>query len=160
MRPSLNLVTLGVADLEKSIAFYRDGLGWKTASEASEGVAFFQLGPIILSLFPLEKLAEDAQVPSGGTGFSGITLAHNTRTKEEVDDVMRTAKKAGAAIMKPAQDVFWGGYSGYFARSRCLAAFPAQHCRCCMAGMPTFALCVAKAKRIVLSTLRRTVSCV
>lgn len=115
MRPSLNLVTLGVADLEKSIAFYRDGLGWKTASEASEGVAFFQLGPIILSLFPLEKLAEDAQVPSGGTGFSGITLAHNTRTKEEVDDVMRTAKKAGAAIMKPAQDVFWGGYSGYFA---------------------------------------------
>lgn len=115
MRPALNLVTLGVADLEKSIAFYRDGLGWKTASEASEGVAFFQLGPIILSLFPLEKLAEDAQVPSAGTGFSGITLAHNTRTKEEVDDVMRTAKKAGAAIMKPAQDVFWGGYCGYFA---------------------------------------------
>lgn len=115
MQPSLSLVTIGVSDLSKVMAFYKDGLGWRTLSTPEDGVAFFQLSTVILALYPREKLAEDAGVPHEGHGFPGITLAHNVGSKAEVDSVMNTAKRAGGAIMKPAQDVFWGGYSGYFA---------------------------------------------
>lgn len=115
MRPAITLITLGVSDLADALEFYRDGLGWPTKSTVTDGVAFFQLGGIILSLYPREKLAEDADVTPEGTGFPGFSLAHNVSTKEEVDAVMVTAKKAGAAIMKQPRMVFWGGYSGYFA---------------------------------------------
>lgn len=115
MKPAVSLITIGVSDLEKSIRFYRDGLKWHTTSTAEDGVAFFQLNNLILSLFPREKLAEDAGMTDDGSGFPGITIAHNVESKLDVDDVMETAKRAGAAIMKPAQDTFWGGYSGYFA---------------------------------------------
>lgn len=115
MRPKLSLVTLGVADLERSLKFYRDGLGWKLSSASLDEVAFFSLGGIVLALYPRDKLAEDASVDAAGQGFSGITLAHNAKSKDEVDEVMRTVEQLGVAIIKPAQDVFWGGYSGYFA---------------------------------------------
>ncbi len=115
MRPKLSIVTLGVTDLKQSLRFYRDGLGWKLSSASQEGIAFFPLGGIVLALYPREKLAEDATVEAAGHGFSGITLAHNTKSKDEVNEVLRTVAGVGGAIVKPAQEVFWGGYSGYFA---------------------------------------------
>ncbi len=115
MRQQLHLVTLGVGDFDAALKFYEQGLGWKK-SEASQGdVAFFSMGGVVLSLYPRDKLAEDATVPAGGEGFEGITLAYNTRTREEVDEVLAQVAQAGARIVKPAQDVFWGGYNGYFA---------------------------------------------
>jgi catechol 2,3-dioxygenase-like lactoylglutathione lyase family enzyme len=115
MRPKLSLVTLGVRDFERSLRFYRDGLGWQPSSASQDDVAFFPLGGIVLGLYPREKLAEDAQVSAGGSGFSGIALAHNTKSQEEVDQVLQTVESLGATIVKKAEKVFWGGYSGYFA---------------------------------------------
>lgn len=115
MRQKISLITLGVNDLERSVRFYRDGLGWKPSSASEGDVVFFPMGGIVLSLFPRDKLAEDAMVNAEGRGFSGITLAYNTQSKEEVDEVLETVKSLGAKIVKPAQEVFWGGYSGYFA---------------------------------------------
>ena len=114
MEPRISLVTLGVADLERSIRFYRDGLGLPLRP-GPEGVAFFETRGTWLGLFPRENLAEDAQVAAAGEGFRGFSLAHNVRTREEVDAVLVAAERAGAKIMKPAADTFWGGYSGYFA---------------------------------------------
>lgn len=115
MRQKLTLITLGVKDLETSLKFYRDGLGWKPSSASQGNIIFFDLGGIGLSLYPRNLLAEDATVSPEGTGFSGITLAHNTKSIEEVDTVLLQAEKAGAKIIKKARKVFWGGYSGYFA---------------------------------------------
>lgn len=116
MKPKISLITLGVTDLEKSLKFYRDGLGFKTHSyKESEDVVFFEMEGTWLSLFPKNKLAEDASVPNLGSGFSGITLAHNVGSKAEVDQVFELAISAGAKPVKKPQDVFWGGYSGYFA---------------------------------------------
>jgi len=85
-------------------------------SSASQGdVAFFQVGGVVLALYPREKLAEDANVPPEGGGFRGVTLACNTRSQEEVDAVLQAVEEAGARIVRPASPVFWGGYSGYFA---------------------------------------------
>ena len=115
MEQRLSVVTLGVADLERSRAFY-ERLGWRRAARASEGVAFFRTeGGAVLALYPRHALAEDAGVPAEGSGFGGITLAHNVRSREEVDAVLAEAAAAGAGLLKPAQDAFWGGYSGYFA---------------------------------------------
>ncbi|MEH0155889.1 VOC family protein [Limibacter armeniacum] len=114
MRQKINIITLGVTNLEKSLDFYEKGLGWKR-SEASQGdIVFFQLGGIVLALYPKEKLAEDVTVPSNGNGFSGITIAYNTKSELEVDEVLKEVEMLGAKIIKPAQKVFWGGYSGYF----------------------------------------------
>jgi len=115
MRQKLTLITLGVKDLDISIKFYRDGLGWKPSSESQDIIVFFDLGGIGLSLYPKNLLAEDATVSPEGTGFSGITLAHNAKSIEEVDEVLKKAEQAGAKIIKKAQKAFWGGYSGYFA---------------------------------------------
>ncbi|MCB0636228.1 MAG: VOC family protein [Lewinella sp.] len=114
MRQQLHLITLGVADLDRALGFYEKGLGW-TKSDASQGdIAFFNLGGVILALYPREALAEDARLPAQGSGFSGITLAHNTRSEAEVDEVLREVASLGAEIVKSAEKVFWGGYSGYF----------------------------------------------
>jgi uncharacterized protein len=111
----LSIVTLGVADIGRASQFYGEGLGWN-ASPASQGdIVFYQLGGLALALYPREALAADACVDAAGSGFSGITLAYNVRTKEEVSAVLAVAEAAGAKILKPAQDVFWGGHSGYFA---------------------------------------------
>lgn len=114
MRQKLTLVTLGVRDLQKSISFFEDGLGWKRSAASQDGVAFFQLNGMVLSLFGRKELAADANVPEAGSGFPAFTLALNAKDRAEVDSVLEQAAKAGAEIVKPAEEVFWGGYSGYF----------------------------------------------
>ncbi|WP_306061188.1 VOC family protein [Natronococcus wangiae] len=116
MDPQITLVTLGVKDIIESIRFYRDGLGFPMQDrEKDSDVAFFELEGTWLSLYPRDLLAEDATVSDDGTGFSGVTLAHNVPSKDEVNAILAEAEAAGGRIIKPAQDVFWGGYSGYFA---------------------------------------------
>ena len=114
MEQRLSLVTLGVADLERARRFYEDGLGWRRGNEHPE-VVFYQVGGAVLALFSREALAADARIPAADSGFGGITLAYNARTRAEVDAVLAQAEAAGAKILKPAEDAFWGGYSGYFA---------------------------------------------
>jgi catechol 2,3-dioxygenase-like lactoylglutathione lyase family enzyme len=111
----LNIVTLGVSDFKRARNFYEDGLGWRASQASQDNIVFFQLGGVVLALYPRNLLAEDATVQTTGSGFSGITLAQNVREKEEVLAVLKTAEAAGGKIVKPAQDVFWGGHSGYFA---------------------------------------------
>ncbi|MDS0296537.1 VOC family protein [Halogeometricum luteum] len=116
MDPRITLITLGVSDLAESIRFYRDGLGLPMQEQEDDSnVAFFPLDGTWLSLYPRELLAEDATVTTDGSGFSGVTIAHNVSTKEEVDAVLAEAEAAGGRIVNPAQEAFWGGYSGYFA---------------------------------------------
>ncbi len=114
MEPRISIVTLGVSDLARSVEFYRDGLGLVLYDENTESIAFFQNRGTWLALYPREALAADVGIPTGGSGFSGVTLAHNLRSKEEVDELLEVAVSAGATLVKPAQDTFWGGYSGYF----------------------------------------------
>ncbi|MDE2842331.1 MAG: VOC family protein [Chloroflexota bacterium] len=114
MEPRISIVTLGVSDLPRSVAFYRDGLGLTLYDENTESIAFFQNKGTWLALYPLDALAADVGIPTEGSGFSGVTLAHNLRSKEEVDELLEVAVAAGATLVKPAQDTFWGGYSGYF----------------------------------------------
>src|SRR5271169_5063679 len=109
----ITLITLGVSDLEKSVAFF-ERLGWRRSVKHAEGVAFFQCGGIALSLFPRSELAKDANVPPGGGGFSGFAIAYNTRSKGDVDAVLAEAVSCGAEIVRHAHEAFWGGYSGYF----------------------------------------------
>ena len=114
MDQRLSIVTLGVADLAASRSFYQS-LGWKASAAASnDDIVFFQLGGIILSLYDRAALARDARLEPG-EGFGGVALAYNGRSKEEVDATLAAAEAAGGRILKPAEEVFWGGYSGYFA---------------------------------------------
>ncbi len=115
MRPNLSLITLGVSDLKTSFDFYTQTLGWTTKSKLKDGVIFFPLNGVILGLFPKSELAKDAQVAADGSGFPGFSLAHNAKTKAEVDAIFADLKRKGVTIMKLPHDVFWGGYSGYFA---------------------------------------------
>lgn len=115
MRQKLNVITLGVSDLAALLKFYRDGLGWKTAGDSSDSIAFFDMGGIVLALYPRKMLADDVSIPEQGSGFSGITLAYNAKSEEEVNQVFVQVEKVGASIVKPPHKVFWGGYSGYFA---------------------------------------------
>ena len=116
MEPRISIITLGVDDLGRSLRFYRDGLGLPTTWAPEKGVIFFQTGGTCLALYPYEKLAEDVSPAFrvARSKFSGIALAHNVRRKDEVDQVLKQAEAAGGRIEKPAQDAFWGGYSGYF----------------------------------------------
>ena len=114
MEPRISIITLGVADLPRAVAFYRDGLGLTLFDDNTESIAFFQNKGTWLALYPKSALAADVGISAEGSGFSGVTLAHNVRTKAEVDDLLTVAVSAGAALVKPAQDTFWGGYSGYF----------------------------------------------
>jgi uncharacterized protein len=114
MEQRASLITLGVTDLERSTKFY-EGLGWTRAMRKAEGVVFFQLGGLVLSLYPRGELANDAGISAEGSGFSGMALAYNTRAQSEVDAVLAEAVTAGGRLIKHAQKVFWGGYSGYFA---------------------------------------------
>ena len=114
MEPRISIITLGVTDLPRSVQFYRDGLGLTLYDGNTESIAFFQNKGTWLALYPREALAADVGIPTEGCGFSGVTLAHNLRTREEVDDLLEVAVAAGATLVKSAQDTFWGGYSGYF----------------------------------------------
>ena len=116
MKPKISLVTLGVRDFPRSLAFYRDGLGFPPHNYAEgEEHVMFALEGSWLSLFPWDELAKDATVAQEGRGFSGVTLAHNVGSKAEADAVFATAVAAGARPLKAPTEVFWGGYSGYFA---------------------------------------------
>jgi catechol 2,3-dioxygenase-like lactoylglutathione lyase family enzyme len=117
MEPRLSLITLGVTDFARALAFYRDGLGFPLSPASQDDVAFFRTGGIVLALYPRHKLAEDATVPDDARpgAFAGVALAHNVRDKADVAAVLAQAAAAGGRVVKPAQDVFWGGHSGYFA---------------------------------------------
>ena len=120
MQARITVITLGVDDLERAVAFYRDGLGLKTegivGTEFEHGaVAFFDLqAGLKLALWPHGSLAHDAGLPVGTPGATELSLGHNVASKEEVDAVIEQARRAGAQIVKPAQETFWGGYAGYF----------------------------------------------
>jgi uncharacterized protein len=114
MEQRVSIVTLGVEDLKRSREFY-ERLGWRRSMANTEGIAFFQAGGMALALYPREELAKDANIAADGRGFSGVSLAYNARDRAEVDSVLAEAVAAGAILLKPAQDAFWGGYSGYFA---------------------------------------------
>jgi len=114
MRQKMNLITLGVKDLTKTLAFYEKGLGWKKSLASMEDLALFPLGGIVLAFYPRNLLAEDATVNNDATGFSGITLSYNAKSEQEVDDVISEVLTLGATIVKKPQKVFWGGYSSYF----------------------------------------------
>ena len=120
MKPRITLVTLAVADLDRAVRFYRDGLGLATpgivGQEFEHGaVAFFELeGGLRLALWPRESLAHDSGLPAAAGSPTQFALAHNVRSREEVDAVMAQARRAGATVTKAAQDTFYGGYAGYF----------------------------------------------
>lgn len=113
MDQRISLITLGVDDLARSRAFFEEGLGWNPSS-TQDGVCFYQLPGLGLALFGRADLADDARRPVDGR-FSGVTLAVNERSREAVDATFAQALAAGATSLKAPEDVFWGGYSGYFA---------------------------------------------
>ena len=115
MDPRVSLITLGVADLDRALAFYRDGLGWALSSASVEGdVAFIQLNGMALGLWSRTLLAEDARLPVD-EGWGGITLAQNLRSREAVDAAVTAAVGAGGTLLKAPEPTDWGGYSGYVA---------------------------------------------
>lgn len=120
MKPSIQVLTLGVADLGRSLAFYRDGLGLPTEGlfgEEFEGgaVMFFNLrGGLILALYPFASIAADTGLPVGGGSLPAFTIGHNVRSREEVDEVLAQAEAAGATFVQPGRDRAWGGYTGHF----------------------------------------------
>lgn len=116
MKPHVAVITLGVRDLKRARKFYCEGLGWSIQQE-DDNWACFLLGDgsSALALYPWDELAEDAEVPADGSGFRGVTLAHNVRSTERVDEVLAEAERAGGQIVKAAQRTSWGGYGGYFA---------------------------------------------
>lgn len=120
MKPRISLITLGVDDLEVSLRFYRDGLGLATdgiiGTEFEYGaVAFFDLqAHLKLAIYPRKSLARDSGLPVEPPSGTEFSIGHNVSSKAEVDAVMQQARSAGAVIVKPAQDTFWGGYAGYF----------------------------------------------
>jgi uncharacterized glyoxalase superfamily protein PhnB len=119
MKPAITVLTLGVSNLPKSVAFYRDGLGWPTqgiiGSEFENGaVAYFNLqGGLKLALWPRKSLAADTGLPEQSPSATEISLGHNVASADEVDRIMTLATSAGAVIVKPAQTTFYGGYAGY-----------------------------------------------
>lgn len=116
MKPKISLITLGVRDLDRMLAFYRDGLGLPLHNyKPGDDMVMFRLEGTWLGLFPRDELAKDATVSVEGSGFSGVAIAHNEPSKEGVDAVFAEALAAGATVVKWPEDVFWGGYSGYFA---------------------------------------------
>lgn len=113
MEQRVSIVTLGVSDLSRSREFY-ERLGWRPSKASNDAIVFFQAGCAALALYPRQELAQDANLAADSAGFRGFTLAYNARNREEVDSVLAEAERSGAVIVKPAQEAFWGGYSGYF----------------------------------------------
>ena len=120
MKPRIKVLTLGVSDLERSLAFYRDGMNLPTngiiGQEFEDGAAvFFHMNDdLILALYPTTSLSKDAKIDAAQARLGAVSIGHAVKSKEEVDAVMRQAEKAGAVITDPPHDRFWGGYSGYF----------------------------------------------
>jgi hypothetical protein len=116
MNPHVSVITLGVRDLERARRFYGEQLGWPVEQD-SENWSCYLLGggKTALALYPWDELAEDAGVPAEGSGFQGITLAYNVRSRERVDEVLAEAEAGGGRVVQPPRETTWGGYSGYFA---------------------------------------------
>ncbi len=115
MRARISMVSLGVEDLVRATDFYQNGLGLPRLEPYKDSITFFDLNGSWLGLYPWDKLAGDAGVSPTGQGYRGMALAHNLHSIEEVDALMKQAVAAGATMIKAPQNVFWGGYSGYFA---------------------------------------------
>jgi uncharacterized glyoxalase superfamily protein PhnB len=114
--PALTIVTLGVSDVGASRAFYEQGLGFRVSKSSAGDIVFMHAGGVVLALYPHDELAKDARTTTDKhDGFRGVTLAWNVASEKAVDTALARAKKSGAAILKPAEKAFWGGYSGYFA---------------------------------------------
>ena len=114
MKPKISIITLGVADLAVAKVFYEEGMGLRPHEASEDTITFYDMNGTWLSLYPKDKLAEDVTVAAEGSGFSGVTIAHNEPDTDGVDRVIEMARAAGAKIVKEPQEVFWGGYSGYF----------------------------------------------
>ena len=120
MKPRITVITIGVDDLERALRFYRDGLGFVTEGIIGEefeygAVAFFDLqAGLKLAIWPRTSISLDSGIPCSKSAPTEFTLGHNVSSRGEVDRVMALAKNAGATMVKPAQDTFWGGYAGYF----------------------------------------------
>lgn len=120
MKPTIKVLTLGVGDLERSLAFYRDGLGLPTkgiiGQEFEDGAVVFITvnDDMILALYPTQSLSKDAKIEATQARLGAVSIGHVVASKQEVDAVMGQAQSAGAVITDPARDRFWGGYSGYF----------------------------------------------
>ena len=114
MKQAISFITLGVGDLARSRAFYR-ALGWRESSGSQAEVAFYQAGSVAFALFARASLAEDANVPSTGSGFPGFTLAHNVASEEAVAATLREAVAAGGRLVRAGEKAHWGGFRGYFA---------------------------------------------
>lgn len=120
MKPRIKVLTLCVSDLERSLGFYRDGMGLPTegiiGQEFEDGaVVFFHLNDdLILALYPAASLAKDARVEATPRRLGAVSIGHVVNSKEQVDAIMKEAERAGAVVTDPARDRFWGGYSGYF----------------------------------------------
>ncbi len=114
MDPHISIITLGVTDLEKSTLFYQQGLGLVKMNDM-EGISVVRMGGVILGLYPRDKLGEEVGLDDAEVTFPSMTLAHNVESPERVDAVLAEAVDAGARLVKPGREVFWGGYSGYFA---------------------------------------------
>ncbi len=115
MEPRISIITLGVTDLDRSTRFYRDGLGFPVHEAGGPSITFFALSNMMLSLYPRWAFADEVGEAVQVSGAHAFTIAHNVATRAEVDAVLAEAEMAGARIIKPAAETFWGGYSGYFA---------------------------------------------
>ncbi len=115
MKQRITFITLGVNDLQASVVFYENTLGWKRSPMSSENIVFFDLNGIHLSLYNRKALAEDANIDASGNGFKGFTLSHNVESEKEVDNLINDLRNKGVTIIKEPQKVFWGGYSSYIA---------------------------------------------
>ena len=144
MEPRISIITLGVSDLDRSTRFYRDGLGFPVHEAGGPEITFFALSNVMLALYPVDALAGDAgHAEQNGEQLPqrhAFTIAHNVASRVEVDSVLNEAAAAGANIIQPADETFWGGYSGYFADpdgfsvGDCDRLRPAHRTRCELAG--------------------------
>lgn len=116
MQPRINIITLGVSDMNVALNFYEQGLNWQRSSASQGDIVFFPLGALVLGLYPLHKLAHEIGLKAKDKNdFSGITLAYNTKNKNQVDAIFAKIEHIGGTIIQPPKEMFWGGYSGYFA---------------------------------------------
>lgn len=115
MEQRMTFITLGVTDLNQSIDFYENKFGWKRSDLSNESIIFYELNGIHMALYDREELAKDATVDPSGNGFRSFTMAYNTCSEKEVDDLVENLRKQGAPVIKEPQKVFWGGYSSYIA---------------------------------------------
>lgn len=115
MEQRISFITLGVNDLQASIDFYENKLGWKRSEMSNDDLVLYELNGIHLGLYSKDELAKDATVKPDGEGFRGFTLSHNVWSEKEVDELIAALRKKGVKIIKDPQKVFWGGYSSYIA---------------------------------------------